>query len=102
MDHRTADDYSSFFSVLGGSILTSRSLLYGTGFQEYTGDQSAPAYADECELFLPVTEKVSVEKTTDTGSTILPNIITRTRIRGFTIFRIYTPQRRHLPRAFLP
>ena len=55
------DDCSSFFSVLGGSILTSRSLSYGTGFQEYTGDRSAPAYTDECELFLPVTEKVSVE-----------------------------------------
>ncbi|KAL5469453.1 hypothetical protein EMCRGX_G030709 [Ephydatia muelleri] len=32
-------------------------MSYGTGFQEYTGDRSAPAYADECELFLPVTEK---------------------------------------------
>lgn len=48
---------SCFFSVLGASILMNRSPLNGTSFQDSRGDRSAPPYVDECELFLPVTEK---------------------------------------------
>ena len=87
------EDYSGFFSDLGGSILTSRSLLYGADSRESVdGRRGVAAYAEECEQFLPVTEKVASNATL---THVYTHIYTHTHAHAYTRTHIYTTHNTH-------